>query len=194
MSAENRSAIEHIPVTDSLSLRAVDERHVPELHQLVMKNQRWLQQSLSWPAEVTHEEETRRHVQGNVMLHQRGYAKMFLLFLQEEIVGVLSFNQIEPINKTAYIGYWIDESHQGQGLLSQALQALMDYFARSSTVRRFVIKCRVANHKSNQVALRNGFSLEGCLRQAEYLNGSYDDQNIYGRIIDDSTGQFPGRG
>ncbi|HAT1682095.1 TPA: 50S ribosomal protein L7/L12-serine acetyltransferase [Klebsiella oxytoca] len=194
MSVENRSAIEHIPVTDSLSLRAVDERHVPELHQLVMKNQRWLQQSLSWPAEVTHEEETRRHVQGNVMLHQRGYAKMFLLFLQEEIVGVLSFNQIEPINKTAYIGYWIDESHQGQGLLSQALQALMDYFARSGTVRRFVIKCRVANHKSNQVALRNGFSLEGCLRQAEYLNGSYDDQNIYGRIIDDSTGQFPGRG
>ena len=184
MSAENRSAIEHIPVTDSLSLRAVDERHVPELHQLVMKNQRWLQQSLSWPAEVTHEEETRRHVQGNVMLHQRGYAKMFLLFLQEEIVGVLSFNQIEPINKTAYIGYWIDESHQGQGLLSQALQALMDYFARSGTVRRFVIKCRVANHKSNQVALRNGFSLEGCLRQAEYLNGSYDDQNIYGRMID----------
>ena len=128
------------------------------------------------------------------MLHQRGYAKMFLLFLREEIVGVLSFNQIEPINKTAYIGYWIDESHQGQGLLSQALQALMDAFARSGTVRRFVIKCRVANQRSNQVALRNGFTLEGCLKQAEYLNGSYDDQNIYGRIIDCNTGQFPARG
>ncbi|HEY4469282.1 MAG TPA: 50S ribosomal protein L7/L12-serine acetyltransferase [Klebsiella sp.] len=184
MSAENTSPNELIPVTQSLSLRAVDECHVTELHQLVMKNQRWLQQSLNWSADVSHEDETRRHVQGNVILHQRGYGKMFLLFLQEEIIGVLSFNQIEPINKTAYIGYWIDESHQGQGLLSQALQALMDYFARNGTVRRFVIKCRVANHKSNQVALRNGFSLEGCLKQAEYLNGSYDDQNIYGRIID----------
>lgn len=29
-----------------------------------------------------------------------------------------------------------------------------------------------------------GSFLEGCLRQAEYLNGSYDDQNIYARIID----------
>lgn len=184
MSAENTPMQEQIPVTDTLSLRAVDERHVTELHQLVIKNQHWLQQSLSWPAEVSHEDETRRHVQGNVMLHQRGYAKMFLLFLHEEIIGVLSFNQIEPINKTAYIGYWIDESHNGQGLLSQALQAFMDYYARSGTVRRFVIKCRVANHKSNQVALRNGFTLEGCLKQAEFLNGSYDDQNIYGRIID----------
>ncbi|RAN84868.1 ribosomal protein L7/L12-serine acetyltransferase, partial [Bacillus sp. SRB_28] len=109
---------------------------------------------------VSGEDETRRHVQGNVMLHQRGYAKMFLLFLQDEMVGVLSFNQIEPINKTAYIGYWIDESHQGQGLLSQALQAFIDHYARSGIVRRFVIKCRVANHKSNQVALRNGFTLE----------------------------------
>lgn len=104
---------ESIPVTDALTLIAIDERYVSDLHQLVVKNQRWLQQSLSWPAEVRSEDETRRHVQGNVMLHQRDYAKMFLLFLDKQLVGVLSFNQIEPQNKTAYIGYWIDEEHQG---------------------------------------------------------------------------------
>ncbi|MFK3703515.1 50S ribosomal protein L7/L12-serine acetyltransferase [Klebsiella sp. NPDC088457] len=184
MSAEQSPAIEEIPLTGQLTLRAVNERYVTELHQLVDKNKHWLQNALSWPAAVSSEEETRRHVQGNVMLHQRGYAKMFLLFLRDEMVGVLSFNQIEPLNKTAYIGYWIDEHHQGQGLLSQALQAFIHHYAHSGEVRRFVIKCRVANHKSNQVALRNGFTLEGCLKQAEYLNGSYDDQNIYGRIID----------
>ena len=95
---------ESIPVTDALTLIAIDERYVSDLHQLVVKNQRWLQQSLSWPAEVRSEDETRRHVQGNVMLHQRDYAKMFLLFLDKQLVGVLSFNQIEPQNKTAYIG------------------------------------------------------------------------------------------
>ena len=142
---------------------------------------------MHWAQHVGSEEDTRRNVQSNQMLHQRGYAKMFLLFLREEIVGVLSFNQIEPINKTAYIGYWIDESHQGQGLLSQALQALMDAFARSGTVRRFVIKCRVDNVESNQVALRNGFRLEGCMQQAEFLSGDYHDVNLYARIIDGSS-------
>lgn len=185
---------EIIPVDERIELRATDERYTTELHNLVVKNRAWLQGSLNWPQFVGTEDDTRQNILSNQMLHQRGYAKMFLLFLREEIVGVLSFNQIEPINKTAYIGYWIDESHQGQGLLSQALQALMDAFARSGTVRRFVIKCRVANQRSNQVALRNGFTLEGCLKQAEYLNGSYDDQNIYGRIIDCDTGQFPARG
>lgn len=183
MSAENTASIERIPVTASLSLRAVDERYVTELHQLVMKNQRWLQQSLSWPADVSHEDETRRHVQGNVMLHQRGYAKMFLIFMKDELVGVLSFNAIEPANKAGYIGYWLDKAHQGQGILSQALQAFMRYYVERGEIRRFVIKCRVANHNSNRVAQRNGFTLEGCLREAEMLNGRFDDVNLYARLF-----------
>lgn len=78
---------ETIPVTDALTLIAIDERYVSDLHQLVVKNRHWLQQSLNWPAEVNSEEETRRHVQGNVILHQRDYAKMFLLFLDHRLVG-----------------------------------------------------------------------------------------------------------
>lgn len=46
------------------------------------------------------------------MLHQRGYAKMFMIFKEDELIGVISFNRIEPLNKTAEIGYWLDESHQ----------------------------------------------------------------------------------
>ncbi|WP_124056897.1 50S ribosomal protein L7/L12-serine acetyltransferase [Escherichia coli] len=99
-------------------------------------------------------------------------------------MGVISFNRIEPLNKTAEIGYWLDESHQGQGIISQALQALIHHYAQSGELRRFVIKCRVDNPQSNQVALRNGFILEGCLKQAEFLNDAYDDVNLYARIID----------
>ena len=112
---------------------------------------------------------------------------MFLIFEQGEVAGVISFNQIEPLNRAAYIGYWLDEDHQGKGILSQALQALIQHYAQRQEIRRFVIKCRVDNVKSNQVALRNGFQLEGCLRQAEFLNGDYYDVNLYARIIDDSS-------
>lgn len=117
------------------------------------------------------------------MLHQRGYAKMFLIFMKDELVGVLSFNAIEPANKTGYIGYWLDEAHQGQGILSQALQAFMRYYVERGEIRRFVIKCRVDNQSSNRVAQRNGFTLEGCLREAEMLNGRYDDVNLYAKIF-----------
>jgi len=177
---------ETIPVSDALHLTAIHERFVPELHQLVLKNKTWLQQFLNWPQFVGSEEDSLKNAQSNVMLHERGYAKMFLLMFNQRIIGVLSFNSIEPLNKTGYIGYWIDEAHQGQRLLSQALQAFIDYYVQNGTIRRFVIKCRVANEASNQVALRNGFTLEGSLKEAEFLNGAYHDQNIYARIIDRS--------
>lgn len=49
MTADIPAVPESIPVTDALTLIAIDERYVSDLHQLVVKNQRWLQQSLSWP-------------------------------------------------------------------------------------------------------------------------------------------------
>ena len=173
---------EIIPVTDHLELRAVEERYAADLHNLVVKNKTFLQTAFDWAQHVGSEDDTRRNVQSNQMLHQRGYAKMFLIFKDEDLVGVLSFNAIEPANKAGYIGYWLDEAHQGQGILSQALQAFMRYYVERGEIRRFVIKCRVANKPSNNVALRNGFTLEGCLREAEFLNGRFDDVNLYGKI------------
>ena len=173
---------EIIPVSQQIELRSVEERYTTDLHNLVIKNKIFLQTAFDWAQHVGSEEDTRRNVQSNQMLHQRGYAKMFLIFRDDALVGVLSFNTIEPTNKTGYIGYWLDEDHQGQGILSQSLQAFMRYYVERGEIRRFVIKCRVANQHSNGVAVRNGFTLEGCLREAEYLNGRFDDVNIYGKI------------
>ncbi len=174
---------EIIPVSQQIELRSVEERYTTDLHNLVIKNKIFLQTAFDWAQHVGSEEDTRRNVQSNQMLHQRGYAKMFLIFHDDALAGVLSFNAIEPANKTGYIGYWLDEAHQGKGILSRSLQEFMRHYVELGTVRRFVIKCRVDNHSSNAVALRNGFMLEGCMREAEYLNGRYDDVNTYARLF-----------
>ena len=57
---------EVITINDTLELRAVEEQHVTPLHQLVLKNKSWLQQSLNWPQFVASEEDTRKNVQGNM--------------------------------------------------------------------------------------------------------------------------------
>lgn len=77
---------ETIKVSESLELHAVAESHVTPLYQLICKNKTWLQQSLNWPQFVQSEEDTRKTVQGNVMLHQRGYAKMFMIFKEDELI------------------------------------------------------------------------------------------------------------
>ena len=172
-----------INVDDNITLHSIHERYVDEIFALVQKNKAWLQTAMDWPKYVLSVEDSHKMAQGNYILHHRGYAKMFLIFQQQKMVGVVSFNQIEPTNKVAYIGYWLDKDVLGQGIISRAIQAVVEKYAREGTVRRFVIKCIVSNSASNQVALRNGFSLEGRLKQAEFLNGEFHDQNIYGRIV-----------
>lgn len=167
-----------------LTLRSVNEKYADEIFALVQRNKLWLSKAMEWPQYVTSVEDSRKNVRGNYILHHRGYAKMFLIYREEHMVGVFSFNQIEPTNKTAYIGYWLDEASQGQGIISQAIDAVITKYSREGTVRRFVIKCSVNNEASNRVAKRNGFTLEGCLKQAEFLSGKFHDQNIYARIVE----------
>lgn len=176
-----------IIINDTLKLHSVNDPFIEPLYELVERNKDYLQQAMEWPKSVTSSHDIRRTVQGNYQLHHRGYAKMFMILRHDAVCGVISFNQIEPTNKAAYIGYWLDEEHQGKGIMSLALQALIHHYAQRQEIRRFVIKCRVDNLESNQVAQRNGFLLEGCMKQAEFLNGDYHDVNLYARIIDSTS-------
>lgn len=178
---------EIIIVSDALELRVVGEQHITPPHQLVLKNKIWSQQSLNWLRSVESENDMRKNVQGNMMLCQCGHAKMLLIFEQGEAIGVTSFDQIEPLNKAAYIGYWLDKEHQGKGILSQTLQVMTHHYTQRQETRRSMIKCRVDNIESNQVALRNDFRLKGCMQQAGFLNDDYHDTNLYTRIIDGSS-------
>ncbi len=173
-----------INVNEKITLHSIHERYVDELFALVVRNKTWLQKAMEWPQYVTSREDGLKNAQGNYILHHRGYAKMFLIYLDKRMVGVISFNQIEPTNKTAYLGYWLDEGAQGQGIISQALEAMVAKYSSEGVVRRFVIKCILTNEASNKVAQRSGFAFEGCLRQAEFLNGEFHDQNIYARIVE----------
>lgn len=177
---------EILAVAERLTLQAVNERFINPLWEVIKRHRTWLQQSMNWPEDVTGREDIERTVKGNAILHQRGYSKMYMVIADGMLVGVLSFNQIEPTNKTAYIGYWRTPDCPRKGVISQSLQTLMAHYSGRGIIRRFVIKCIVTNVASNRVAIRNGFTLEGRLRQAEYLNGRYQDQHIYARIFEAS--------
>ncbi|CAD6116715.1 ribosomal-protein-serine acetyltransferase [Escherichia coli] len=110
--------------------------------------------------------------------------KALILFIKykTKIAGVVSFNIIDHANKTAYIGYWLGANFQGKGIVTNAINKLIQKYGDSGVIKRFVIKCIVDNKKSNATALRCGFTLEGVLQKPEILNGVPYDQNIYSKV------------
>lgn len=64
----------------------------------------------------------------------------------------------------AEIGYWCRASRQGEGIATEASKALVALAFEGLQVQRLELRCDVNNHKSQRVAEKLSFHLEGRLR------------------------------
>lgn len=99
--------------------------------------------------------------------------------------GVAGFNSINWSNNTAYIGYWLGEGYQGNGIMTRVAKALTDYAFTELKLNKVEIRAAVGNKKSRSIPERLGFVNEGCIRKAEWLYDYYVDHVIYGILADE---------
>ncbi|MBV6824218.1 50S ribosomal protein L7/L12-serine acetyltransferase [Pseudomonas sp. PD9R] len=175
---------ETLHASEHIKLRAANEKYANDLHATYIKNKNHLQAFLDWPRYTNSISDTRDFLTSSAKQHKAGTSKTYLIYYHEKCVGTISINSIDTQNSTVYLGYWLDVKAQGKGIISCSLTFLIDHYSKSCSIQRFVIKCAVANKKSNRVALNNGFSLEGTLMKAEKINARFHDQNIYAKITD----------
>ncbi len=84
------------------------------------------------------------------------------------IIEAQDFNQ--KVNVVT-IGYFLAESHWGQGIATGAVKVLLDFLIRDVNVNRIQAEVMPLNEKSKKVLLKNGFIKEGTLRQATLWSG-----------------------
>lgn len=81
---------------------------------------------------------------------------------------------IKPANLTIpsfEIGYWVNTTYAGQGLITEAMNALTRFLFDVMNAKRVEINCEEPNKKSANVAIRLNYDLEGTLRN-QRLNAS----------------------
>jgi len=169
-------------VDENIQLAPASSRFAAELFSVVDRNREEFSQYMAWPRFVKTADDESGFLDACLLAHQKNEGKTYVILFNDAAVGLLSFNSIDSANKTAYIGYWLDMRVQGQGVITRALNALVKEYSDQKLINRFVIKCSVSNLKSNEVAQRCGFVLEGKMRKAELLNGVFHDQNVYSYI------------
>lgn len=81
------------------------------------------------------------------------------------IVGAASA-RLDDWSESAELGYFIASDHEGLGLVTRSVRALIDYVAEVHAVKRCYIQAAVDNTRSLAVADRLGFRREGVLRSA----------------------------
>jgi ribosomal-protein-serine acetyltransferase len=166
-------------------LRELEEADADELHALIERNRAQLSRWLRWAREQT-PEQTLDYIQGARAKESEASGLRRAIIAEQRIVGVVDFRQIDWGNRCAEIGYWLDQTHQGRGVMTAAVAALAHHAFDGLHLNRIEIRTDVRNTPSRALAERLGFRYEGTLRQSYRVTDErYSDEAVYSLLRSD---------
>ncbi len=73
------------------------------------------------------------------------------------------------------MGYAVDETMEGQGIMREAVSLVIDYAFHTLRMHRIMANYLPTNERSGGLLRRLGFSVEGYARDYLYINGAWRD-------------------
>lgn len=173
-----------VKLTNGRTLRLLEETDTDELHALIEANRAHLARWMPWAAGQTHAD-----TQGFIRSSRRQLAEnagfQMALVNDGRIVGVAGFHGVDWTNRSASIGYWLAESEQGHGTVTETVRTLLDHAITTWHLNRVEIRAGVENTRSRAILERLGLRYEGTLAQAERIGDRYIDQVVYAALAED---------
>src|SRR5919108_3513264 len=120
MDASDRSP--RFDLGDGCELRVLEQGDAQELHRLVEGNRAHLARWMPWAADQTLER-TAAFIQTAQQRLADNNGFEVGIVLDGEIVGAAGFPGVDWIARSTSLGYWLDEAHQGRGLMTRAVGA-----------------------------------------------------------------------
>ncbi|MFJ9468094.1 GNAT family N-acetyltransferase [Streptomyces caniferus] len=97
------------------------------------------------------------------------------------LVGAVNL-LIDGSTRSGEVGYWLDADHQGRGLVTRAVTAVLDHAFGPLGLHRVVLETTTTNARSQGVARRLGFTQEGVLREGAAHPDTRHDAVIFGLL------------
>lgn len=171
-----------IPLGGALELRALEPEQAEVIFAVVAANRDHLGRWLPWVSSTREPADTRAFLHQVAGNRARGQTAAYGIWAQEELAGLIGLHDIDSSNGSAQIGYWIAARFEGQGMITRAVRALLELAFGPLGLERIEIRCAAGNLRSQAIPMRLGFTFEGTLRRAQWLNGARVDLRIYGLL------------
>lgn len=97
----------------------------------------------------------------------------------EKLLGIIGYYRMKPEHYRAEVGYMIFPEFNGKGIVSEALQRVVEYGFREIKLHSIEAILDPENKGSEKVLLKNGFVKEAHLIENEYYEGRFLDSMIY---------------
>jgi len=172
-------------VPDATELHTARAEDAEELFSVVDRNRERLRQWLPWVVPEYSVEDTRRFLVRSTAEFEERAGLTLVIRHKGVLCGAIGLHHIDKLHKNTSIGYWIDEAHQGKGIVTSACRAVVTEGFENFGLHRIEIRCAVHNHRSSAVPRRLEFLEEGILREAEWLHDRWVDLRVFSMLAQD---------
>lgn len=181
--------------TDRLVLRRMTMRDAQDMYEYSRDPQ--VARHVLWDAHRS-VGETRGYIRSVLRRYRAGQAASLAIELkaQHKVIGTIGFMWYQQENSSAEVGYSLARAYWNQGIMTEALGAVVDFAFRQLGINRLEAQHEVDNPASGQVMRHVGMVKEGTLRQRLFNKGRYVDVDLYAILREDflqKRNQIPGR-
>ncbi|HEX6125950.1 MAG TPA: GNAT family N-acetyltransferase [Pyrinomonadaceae bacterium] len=170
---------------DEITLRAWRESDVDVAYESVIRNLEHLEPFMHWATPDYSIESSKKFLLDAITNRIERKNLGLGIFRGSSLIGSIGFVKFDWTSRKTEIGYWIDKSEEGKGIITRACKRLIEYAFSDLAMNRIEIRCSAENRRSASVPERLGFKREGVLRQSEERQGKLQDFFIYGLLAED---------
>lgn len=131
--------------------------------------------------------ETRAYIRYMLRKYRMGEPASWAIEYNEtgRVIGTIGFMWYQRENSAAEVGYSLSRAYWNQGLMTEALKAVLDFAFSVMHFNRVEAQHESDNPASGKVMQKAGMKCEGTLRQRLFNKGRYVDVVLYSMIRDD---------
>jgi ribosomal-protein-serine acetyltransferase len=169
------------------AVRPVRAEDADGLYAVADANRAHLAPWMPWAA-ANRVEDSRTYVAGALAQRARDDGFQAVMLVDGTLAGSIGFHRVDRINRATSIGYWIAAAHEGRGIVTRAVRALVGHAFGDWGLHRVEIDAAVGNVRSRAVPERLGFAQEGVRRDGERFGERYVDLVVYSMLAPDWPG------
>lgn len=174
-----------IKINRTIHLKSIEGEDAAVIFKMVDSNRTHLRAFLSFVDKMNTISNAEQFVSQTLHRRTEGIDLAFIIFENNEAIGRVGIYKIDRQHHSCELGYWLVEAKEGKGIMTEVGSAICNYCFSELQLNRIEIRCGINNHKSQSVARKLNFREEGILREAELLNGNFNDLKVFSLLRSD---------
>ncbi len=184
--ADNAPRMFQRTVAPGIEIKLFESRDAAALFAVVERHRAYLAEWLPWVDRNHGVDDVRHFIEEVVALQWNDNRGPHCgIWVDGALVGSVGCHAIDWTNRACSIGYWIESSRQGQGIVTRSAAAMLEYLFDTMRLHRVVIQCGVSNRRSCAIPERLGFTKEGVLRNTQLVGDRWVDLAVWSMLEED---------